>query len=345
MENWFEYLQLGEIATFDQGQFHFIRRHYLWGLAACVAIFALLIRNKARQGDWSKVCDKQLLPLLLASNDGNYSNWRLYLGLALGTIAVLAAAGPTWQRLPVPVFRNDAALVIGLDLSRSMNAQDIRPSRLTLARYKIVDILKQRKDGQSALLVYAGAAFTVTPLTQDNATIVSQMEALQTKIMPALGNRTDIAIRHAVQLLKQAGLQGGDILLLSDEVDFAGSIDSVRKLGDYRLSILGVGTSGGAPIKNRGGGFVKSGNGKVALAKLNEDKMRELAAAGGGIYRRISLDNSDIEALLEQFSVAIDSGEDQAKNTQFGDLWLDFGVWLSLALLPFATMYFRKGVL
>jgi Ca-activated chloride channel family protein len=92
-------------------------------------------------------------------------------------LAITALAGPTWQRVPTPVFRNASALVIALDLSRSMDASDIKPSRLERARYKIADLLKKRKDGQTALLVYAGSAFTVTPLTNDTETINNQLRA------------------------------------------------------------------------------------------------------------------------------------------------------------------------
>ena len=103
-------------------------------------------------------------------------------------------------------------MVIVLDLSRSMDAADIKPSRLVMARYKIADILKQRKDGQTALLVYAGDAFTVTPLTNDTETIDNQLSALTTDIMPSDGNNTARALEKAVELFKQAGLQKGQIL-------------------------------------------------------------------------------------------------------------------------------------
>jgi len=100
-------------------------------------------------------------------------------------LTIIALAGPTWQRLPSPAFRNESALIIALNLSASMDAADIKPSRIAKARYKIADLLKQRKDGQTALLVYGGDAFTVTPLTSDVATISSQLEALTTDIMPS----------------------------------------------------------------------------------------------------------------------------------------------------------------
>lgn len=113
-----------------------------------------------------------------------------------------ALAAPSWKRLPAPVFRNTASLVIALNLSESMNAEDIKPSRLVRARYKIADLLAQYKDGQIALLVYSGAAFMVTPLTNDIETIQSQLEALTTHIMPIAGNNPVAGLTKAVELFK-----------------------------------------------------------------------------------------------------------------------------------------------
>ena len=133
-----------------------------------------------------------IIAVSIAGKGGSQSRWPLTTGAIAALLAIVALAGPTWQRLPSPVFRNESALVIALDLSRSMDAEDIKPSRLIRARYKIADILKQRKDGQTALLVYAGDAFTVTPLTDDTETIDSQLSALTTDIMPSEGSNTEL---------------------------------------------------------------------------------------------------------------------------------------------------------
>jgi Ca-activated chloride channel family protein len=253
-------------------------------------------------------------------------------------------AGPTWERLPAPVFRNDAALVIALDLSRSMDATDIKPSRLSRAHFKIADILKQRKDGQTALLVYAGDAFTVTPLTEDNETIVSQISALTTEIMPSQGSNTTIAIDKAVELLKQAGLQKGDILLITDHIDIDKTLDRVESLKGYRLSILGVGTAEGAPIKVSQGGFLKDRQGNIVVPKLNSAELSQLARTANGLYKTISSDDSDIEALLNKFDNPIEQLGKENNNLLI-DQWNEKGPWLLLLALPLAAFSFRKGLL
>ena len=279
-------------------EFHFIRPYWLLALIPYLAILAVMLRNKLSQGNWSAVCDAALLPYLLQEKAVNQSRWPITAGAIAALLAIIALAGPTWERLPSPVFRNDSALIIALDLSRSMDAADIKPSRLVMARYKIADILKQRKDGQTALLVYAGDAFTVTPLTDDTETIDSQLSALNTDIMPSQGSNTVSALEKAVELFKQAGLQKGQILLVTDGVDVDKTLAAVKSLDKYQLSILGVGTDDGAPVALPEGGFLKDEQGNIVVPKLNSSELKKLAQAGNGVYQTITANNADIQAVL-----------------------------------------------
>ena len=130
--------------------FHFIRPYWLLALVPFVVIVILLVKNKLGSSNWSSVCDADLLPYLLQEKAVNQSRWPITTTAIAVLLVITALAGPTWQRMPSPVFRNDSALVIALNLSKSMDAEDIKPSRLIRARYKIADILQQRKDGQTA---------------------------------------------------------------------------------------------------------------------------------------------------------------------------------------------------
>ncbi|NOR71009.1 MAG: VWA domain-containing protein [Methylomarinum sp.] len=325
-------------------EFHFIRPYWLLAFIPAITITVLLLRNKLNQGNWSNVCDAELLPFVLQEKPVNRSHWVLSATALASLLTIIALAGPTWERSLSPVFRNDAALVIALDLSRSMDAGDIKPSRLSLARYKIADILKQRKDGQTALIVYAGDAFIVTPLTEDTETIASQISALTTGIMPSQGSNTALALEKAVELLKQAGLQKGEILLITDGADLDNTLDTVKSLKGYHLSVLGVGTHEGAPIKASGGDFIKDQQGNIVVPKLNESDLSQLASVGGGVYRRISNDDGDIEALLSALDSPVEKQE-SADNNLLIDQWKEQGPWLLLAVLPLAALSFRKGLL
>jgi Ca-activated chloride channel family protein len=325
-------------------EFHFIRPYWLLAIIPSVVIVILLLRNKLSTGNWTSVCDAELLPYLLEEKATTQSRWPLTTGTIATLLVIIALAGPTWKHLPSPVFRNESALVIALNLSRSMNAEDIKPDRLTKARYKISDILTQRKDGQTALIVYAGDAFTVTPLTDDSETIKNQLPALITNIMPSEGNNTALALNKAVELFKQAGLQKGQILLVTDNVNGDDALHTASNLENYQLSILGVGTNEGAPIALSEGGFLKDDQGHILVPKLNSDDMIKLAEAGKGHYQTITGNDADIKNLLANIDQPTQQEGKENKNILL-EQWDDKGPWLLLLVLPLAALSFRKGLL
>jgi Ca-activated chloride channel homolog len=324
--------------------FHFIRPYWLVALLPFCGALVFLIRRKLSQGNWTAVCDSELLPYLLQDTTVKQSRLPLIGGSLAGLLAIIAMAGPTLERLPTPVFRNDSALVIALDLSRSMDAGDIKPSRLTMARYKIADILKQRKDGQTALLVFADDAFTVTPLTNDTQTIDSQLSALTTAIMPGNGNNLGRAFEKSLQLLKQAGLQKGQILLLTDGGNIDQGLDQAKTLDGYQLLVLGVGTADGAPIALENGGFLKDAQGGIIVDKVDVSGLEKLAQAGNGAYQPITPDDSDINNLLATVAAKLQEQDKKNENLLL-EQWRDLGPWLLLMVLPLAALSFRKGLL
>lgn len=319
--------------------FHFIRPWWLLALLPAAAMLVLLLKNRVARGNWSDVCDAELMPFILQTLPSPQRRSYLLAAAAATVVCIVALAGPTWQRLPSPAFRNDSALVIALDLSKSMNATDTKPSRLSKARYKIADILQLRKDGQTALLVYGGDAFIVTPLTTDITTINSQLEALTTNIMPSPGSNTQLAIDKSTELLRQAGLTKGHILLVTDS-----NADNAAVAGDYQLSVLALGTTAGAPIPAGGGGFVKDAAGNIVIAKLDSAGLSELAAAGHGLYQTVTANDDDIKHLSALFNRA-EPGSSREQSDLLLEQWDDKGPWLALLLLPWAALRFRKGVL
>jgi Ca-activated chloride channel family protein len=325
-------------------EFHFIRPFWFLAIVPYLVIVGLMLRNKLNLGNWSAVCDAELLPYLLQEKAVNQSRWPITTGAVAALLVIIALAGPTWQRVPSPVFRNESALVIALDLSRSMDAEDIKPSRLIRARYKIADILKQRKDGQTALLVYAGDAFTVTPLTDDTETIDSQLSALTTDIMPSEGGNTELVLEKAVDLFKQAGLQKGQILLITDNVNIDKTLPAVKALDGYTLSVLGVGTADGAPIALPEGGFLKDEQGTIVIPKVNTGDLAKLAQAGKGVYQTLTANDTDIQTLLAAVDKPVQQKGKENKNLLL-DQWEDKGPWLLLLVLPLAALSFRKGLL
>jgi Ca-activated chloride channel family protein len=239
------------------------------------------------------------------------------------------------------VYRSGQSLVVALDLSRSMDAQDVAPSRLVRARLKILDLLAQRASGQTALLVFSAHAFTVTPLTTDNDTVAALVNSLSTDIMPSRGSYPVSAIAKGRQLLEQASVSSGEVLLITDGGSSPAAERAARDLAQagFTLSVLGVGTAQGAPIPRSTGGFVTDQSGRMAVPRLEETSLRALAAAGGGRYATLTSDDRDLEYLLSG-EIGARSASDDGQAT---DQWREEGPWLLLLLLPLAAMAFRRG--
>lgn len=329
---------------------HFLRP--LWFLALfAIPLAWWLVRGAGTAiSPWRRVCDAALLPYLLSEERkgepvkrGHGLRWIVVTGYVL---AVIALAGPVWERLPQPVYQERSALIILLDLSRSMNAQDVRPSRLTRARYKVADMLNRRAGGLTALIAYADDAYSVVPLTDDVATILSQLPVLESDLMPAQGSRPERAIGKALDLFKQSSISKGDILLVTDEVTVS-QVSEIKTLlhdSHYRLSVLGVGTPGGAPIPRGDGGFIENNDGKPVVSRLNVDQLQSLTAKTRGILQLVSTDDTDVDALTAHFATHFDAGT--ATLTELTtDRWREEGPWLLLPLLPLAAVLFRRGLI
>lgn len=322
-------------------EFHFLRPDWLWALPPVVLAIALLAQRRLSAGSWQRVVDPALVPYVLSSSQRHQGVYRWWLVLLGAVLAITALAGPAWNRVDQPVFRSDQALVIALDLSRSMDAQDLTPSRLVRARLKILDILDERSAGQTALVVYSSNAFTVTPLTTDADTVAALVNSVSTDIMPSRGSYPVAAIDKARQLLDQAGSNNGEVLLIADGGSSLAAEQAARDLLDagYRLSVLAVGTPEGAPIPRAEGGFVTDRSGQIAVPRLEADGLQMLAQAGGGRYSVITTDDADIERLMAAPTSSSAAGDDERATDQ----WREEGPWLLLLLVPLAALAFRRG--
>jgi Ca-activated chloride channel family protein len=310
---------------------HLLRPDWLWVLFALPLAAALWMLRRRRGEVWKRNVDAHLLPHLLVS--GTRRGWTGLIALLLGiALAVLALAGPSWRQQEQPLFRAHQPLVIALDLSSSVQANDLPPSRLLQARAKLTTLLRERSGGDVALLAYAGESFTVAPLTEDAANVTLFLDALAPEVMPVDGKRADRAIEAATSLLTQAGYRQGDILLLTDQVDASARTaagDALR--GGFHVSALGLGTSVGGAYMNA--------QGRIEQARLDEGSLRALASSGGGRYARLTIDDADLRDLgvLEPGRAQTGGGESSS-----GQSWLDEGYWLLPPLMLLALLAFRR---
>ncbi len=332
------------------GDFHFLRPEWLWLIPLLVILLIFIVKNFRYKNHWNNVCDAPLLQYQLMQGQQNTSKWQWLRSfsffLLFFSLLLIAMAGPSWEKKEQPIFQQDDALVIILDLSLSMNASDVKPSRLERAKLKLIDILKQKKEGQTGLIAFAGDAHTVSPLTIDNKTIISLLPALEISIMPLLGSHMKDALIGAKDLLMNAGFMQGDILLITDGIDSAHQksitqqVKQLRQQG-YQLSIIGIGSRAGSPIPiPNSGGFIKDKLGQVILSKLNAGSLKTLAHEGGGQYHKLSLDDGDFQSLLER-KLNNNTIEQDNQIQQ----WVDAGGYVILLILPLVLLLFRRGLL
>ncbi|MEO6688736.1 MAG: tetratricopeptide repeat protein [Dokdonella sp.] len=338
-------MNLHAMSTF--ADFHFLRPLALLLLLALPLFWLAWRHGRSDAGAWRAAVDAHLLPYLIERIDGGPGRAGLWLAAALWILACCALAGPAWEREPMPLYRNQAARVLALELAPTMLAQDDKPSRLARARFKLDDILTRSRDYQTALIGYAGDAFVAAPLTDDVGTVRNLIDALDPGTMPVAGNATERAIAAGVDLIEQAGLHRGEIVLLADGAS-NGAAAAARKAQarGISVSVLGVGSAAGAPVPLAQGDFMKDANGGIAVSRLDEARLREVAEAGGGRYAPLAPDARDLDALLGNRIDTDRADQNDAGapgQTAESARWRDRGPWLLLLLAPLALCGFRRG--
>ncbi len=320
---------------------HFIRPLWLVLIPLAVIIPLLWRRLRRPSGDWSKVCDQHLLRWLSVGNAAAQpSRFGAWLAGLVWLIAAVALAGPSWQKLPDSSYASTDARVLVLDLSLSMLAEDLKPNRLTQARFRLSDMLDEVLEGQTGLVSYAGDAYVVSPLTSDTNTIRNMLPALRPDVIPVAGSRPDLALELAAALLERSGMARGEILLIADSGSPAAS-NMARKLARQGIftSVLAVGTLQGAPIPS-GDGFVSDSNGNIVVARLQRDALQSIARAGGGKYSELTAGST-----ANSPWAAVEGGEFARRDDALGERWKDSGPWFLLLLLPIVAFSFRRGLL
>ena len=325
---------------------HFIRADWFYAFIPLIIFLIFSSKKSLAIKSWRSTIDAQLLPFVLTKNTGKKRRYPLFLTFIAASLCITALAGPVYKKLPQPVYREQSSLVILLDLSQSMNATDIKPSRLARSKLELLDILKTRKTGQTALIVYAADAFVVTPLTDDNATIANLIPSLETSMMPAQGSNLSIALAKTFSLFTQAGIIKGNILVITDGIHQRDekAIKKVSSQG-HRLSIFGIGTTNGAPIpldESHGGGFLQDNKGAIVIPKLHPAKLQTYALSGSGIYTGLQANDDDVDKLTRLFQSKKISKSTNTQNNS-ADIWQEEGHLLLLPLLFFAALWTRKG--
>jgi len=330
--------------TFDT--LEWLRPLWLLSIVPLLFIWWWVIRRIMGSSDWESWVDAELQPHVLSAKSPSSSIGAHVLFLTW-LICVVVLAGPVWEKQPVPVFESRPSMVAVIDVSPSMNLDDLRPSRMERAVYKLSDFLNQSKGIDLGLLVFAERPYIVSPLTDDVNTLKAFLPSITTGLAPVSGSQLNLAIDKAVDLLQQAGKANGQIVLLTDSTIGERDIESAKAAFDkgYQVSVIGVGTKNGAPLKNVDGGFVRSESGAVIVPKVEISELRKLAQAGGGISTLITRSASDINAVLELSNAADFDNPEAVEQDQTSDYWVEYGVWALPFMMLLALGLFRRGII
>ena len=321
---------------------HWFRPEWLLALPLLGWLLWKLWHRQKRTGRWQMILPVAFHRVLLSGGNGRSSKlpW-ISLGCAW-LLALLALLGPSWERVEQSTQKPADPLVVMLQLTPDMLATDKSPNRLEQARRKLYDLLQSRNDAQTAIIVYAGSAHTLVPLSDDLATSHNLLEALKPSLMPQPGQRADLAVEKALKLLDQGALGQGRLLLITSALSQQ-EREGIRKAlkgHTAQLLMLGIGSRDGAPVVDESGQFLKDDQGAILVPRLDSPALRAFALEVDGRYRQARLDDNDLRGLGLLDGPRHLRDRDQTVHL---DTWADQGFWLLLPLLLLAACAGRRG--
>ncbi|MEM9629799.1 MAG: VWA domain-containing protein [Pseudomonadota bacterium] len=337
--------------TFLSDNFHFLRPEWLWALVPATVLAVLLWNGRFRSvgNTWARYVDAHLLSHLSVRGGKKQRRSRLMAPVAFAAVVLVITglAGPTWQKTDVPSFTGGEPVVAVLSLAQSMNADDLTPSRLKRSVHKLRDILSRTQGDERGLVIYSDVPFVAAPLTNDARVIEQMLSELSTSLMPVLGNRLDLAIGEAQQVLERADATRGQIIVIADnsgsEPDASLAAAEAARRAGYTVSVLAAGTEEGATLQTADGRAISNSQGQTFMTKLSKESLEALASSGGGQFSMITAGDADLNVLLpvqdQNMRTAGEANDFQA------DSWVDMGYWLLIVPALLAPFVFRRGVL
>ena len=313
------------------GNLHFLRPEWFLALIPFSYLSYLQWRRSEPGSQWQGVFADHLLQKMIVR--GSQRRWLspLWISTVFSPLLVLALAGPSWTRGTSPFAEDAAALVIAVDLSDSMAATDLQPSRLQRARSKILAIAEARGDAATALLAYAGSGHTVLPLTNDSEVLRHHLDALRVGMLPRRGKAPETVLSAAQDLLKERG--GGTLLLLGDGANNASAAAFAELRQDSRTQLLvwGMGKTQEQLDADRARGLLSD------ALPLQTTQLEALANAGGGFYRALSADDDDVRDMLRRIDRHYRYSDDSSRP------WIDAGYYFLPLIMGLFLLWFRVG--
>ena len=304
-----------------------------------------IIRKQYNDLIWNET-EPHLKENLFRRLDLNRWAWKHRLTFSGLIFLIFAASGPQIGTRVAPVERKGIDLVFAIDVSESMNAQDVKPSRLEKAKFEISQMIDQLQGDRVGLIVFAGSSHFYLPLTSDYEAAQLFLDAIDTKMIPSQGTDLSTALRTAISAFNEESEKYKVMVLVTDGENHEGAaVELVAKASESGIiaHVVGVGTLKGSliPIDDKSS-YKRDKKGILITSKLNEAMLTELADAGGGIYSRFN----NREAKYKEIMNAIDSMEKRSIQThiysEFEDRYQSFAMVSLLLLISGMVLPTRK---
>ena len=299
-------------------------------------IFATILKNKAlkRFGEYRLV--KELMPLASKSRPViKFSGMIISL-----TLIIFAIARPQFGIKTKEITKKGAEVIIALDVSKSMLAEDITPNRLAKAKKAIQNILEKADGSKFGLIVFAGEAYTQIPITADYSAAELFLASVTTDIVPVPGTNISSAIEHAFTSFSPLNKKGKALIIITDGEDHDDkAIEKAIEAKEKGITVftIGMGLPAGAPIptgkKNE---YKKDADGNTVISRLNEDFLNQLAKSGGGIYTRANNFQTGLSYIYEELS-KMESDETKAEVAQYDER---YDILIAIALFFLVIEFF-----
>ena len=318
---------------------NFAKPEYLLALLLVPAVGLLMLwANKKRQHALKKLGDSPLLSKLTTSINWRGRRWRNALLLSALTLFIIALARPQWGSEVHEINQEGLQVMVALDISQSMLAQDIKPTRLDRAKLEIADLMKKLDGDEVGLVLFSGASFIQVPLTSDYYTALTYLDSANPSVISRPGTVIGDAIRTARLGFDESLTSQKVLVIMTDGEDHeTDPLAAAQEVADEGVLIytIGFGTPDGEPIPitDENGVVVdykRDQSGGVVLSKLNEDTLQSIAQNGNGKYYRASADGSELQSLLAEID---NLQKDQLQNRIETRQIERYQIFLALALI------------
>jgi Ca-activated chloride channel homolog len=319
------------------GDVHFLRPLWLAGVPSAFLLLWIVSRREDVRRRWRRVIAAHLLDHLIVNPRGRLRFRPVHFTVAALVIGSIAAAGPAWDHERPPFVEDKAPMAIAIDLSRTMDAADVTPSRLERAKLKIRDLLQRRAGARTAVFAYAGSAHLVLPLTDDASLIGTYLEALATNLMPVPGRNTAAALRVVDTWMARETVPG-TILFITDGVEPAAVGAFAAHRGPHQILVLGVGTEQGGPVPTGPDSFLTDASGRRVFTTLDVASLKTLHSDADIPVATVTTDDADVDWIQREAQSHLARRESDLQTR-----WRDQGWWLAMPFALFGAFWFRRG--